>query len=99
VGYSADIEIILDERNDVLRVPTETIIDKRFVYVLDDDGIVHKTEFTPGLANWTHTEIAAGLQAGDKVVLTPDHVGLKDGVPAKIDDGSEKDKSSEKKSP
>lgn len=100
VGYSADIEIILDERADVLRVPTETIVDKHFVYVLSDDGVVHKREFTPGLANWTHTEITAGLQVGDKVVLTPDHAGLKDGAPAKIDDGSAtKENAAEKKSP
>ena len=99
VGYSADIEIILDERADVLRVPTETIMDKRFVYVLGDDGVVHKREFTPGLANWTHTEITAGLQAGDQVVLTPDHAGLKDGVSAKVEDEAEKAKANEKKSP
>lgn len=99
VGYSADIEIILDERADVLRVPTETIMDKRFVYVLGDDGVVRKREFTPGLANWTHTEITAGLQAGDQVVLTPDHAGLKDGVSAKVEDEAEKAKANEKKSP
>lgn len=99
VGYSADIEIILDERKDVLRVPTETIMDKRFVYVLGDDGIVKKREFTAGLANWTQTEVSAGLQVGDKVVLTPDHAGLKDGVPAKVEDVAEKAKEDEKKSP
>ncbi len=99
VGYSADIEIILDERNDVLRIPTETIIEKRFVYVLGDDGIVHKQEFVAGLANWTSTEVSSGLAAGDKVILTPDRAGIKDGVPAKIDDGSGKEKADEIKSP
>jgi HlyD family secretion protein len=99
IGYSSDIEIILDERTDVLRVPTETIIDKKFVYVLGDDGIVHKREFTPGLANWTSTEVTAGLKEGEKVVLTPDHAGLKDGAPAKVDDRSAEEKAVEKKSP
>ncbi|HSC74908.1 MAG TPA: efflux RND transporter periplasmic adaptor subunit, partial [Pseudomonadales bacterium] len=99
VGYSADIEIILDERNGVLRVPTEAIVDKHFAYVLGDDGIVHKREFTSGLANWTQTEVSAGLQAGDKVVLTPDHPGLKDGVSATVDNATAEEKAARKKSP
>lgn len=99
IGYSADIEIILDERKDVLRVPTETIMDKRFVYVLGEDGIVHKREFTPGLSNWTQTEVSAGLQVGDKIVLTPDHAGLKDGVPAKAEDTADKETPAGKSSP
>lgn len=98
VGYSADIEIILDERASVLRVPTESIMDKRFVYVLGEDGIVHKKEFTPGLANWTSTEVSSGLQVGDKIVLTPDHVGLKDGVSARVEDKAAEEKTDGKKS-
>jgi HlyD family secretion protein len=82
VGYSADIEIILEARDGVLRVPSETIMEKKFLYVLGDDGIVHKREFTAGLSNWTQTEVLAGLQAGEKIVLTPDRAGLKDGVAA-----------------
>lgn len=97
VGYSADIEIILDKRTDVLRVPSETIVDKRFVYVLGDDGIVHKREFTPGLANWTSTEVSAGLQAGENVVQTPDQAGLKDGVRAQVDNRSAEEKAAGKK--
>jgi HlyD family secretion protein len=99
VGYSADIEIIFDERNDVIRVPSETIIDKKFVYVLGDDGIVHKKEFSPGLANWTMTEVTGGLQTGDKVVLTPDRAGLEDGVAARVETAADKEIAREKKSP
>ncbi len=82
VGYSADIEIILDQRENVLRVPTEAIIDKRFVYVLDDGGVLRKREFTPGIANWTHTEVSKGLQAGERIVMSPDRTGIKDGAKA-----------------
>jgi HlyD family secretion protein len=100
VGYSADIEIVLDQRNNVLRVPTEAIIEKHFVYVLDKDGTVHKRDFTPGLANWTQTEITSGLSAGEQVVLTPDRVGLKDGVTARIEDSAKANSGSTgKKSP
>lgn len=93
VGYSADIEIVLDERHNVLRVPSEAIVDESFVYVLETeagqpDGVVRKREFRPGLGNWTQTEVLSGLQAGDKIVLTPDRAGLKDGVAARVDDGA-----------
>lgn len=85
VGYSADIEIELDKREGVLRVPTETIVDKRFVYVLGGDGVIERREFTPGLANWTSTEVLSGLQVGEQVVMTPDRAGLKEGVQARAE--------------
>lgn len=92
VGYSADIEIVLEEKQSVLRVPTEAIVDKKFVYVLEAGekgiGTVHKREFVPGLANWTQTEVVSGLADGDLVVMTPDRAGLKDGVAARREDAA-----------
>lgn len=85
IGYSADIEITLTRREKVLRVPTEAIVDKQFVFVLGQDGLLHKREFKPGLGNWTHTEVISGLQAGDKVVSTPDKPGVRDGVNAQAE--------------
>jgi HlyD family secretion protein len=90
VGYSADIEIVLDERSNVLRVPSEAIIDKKAVYVLEggegeEAGVVRKRDITVGLANWTQSEVLSGVQAGEKIVLTPDRAGLKDGARARVD--------------
>lgn len=82
IGYSADVEIVLDTRNQVLRVPTEAVIDKKSVYVLQD-GKLHKRDIVTGLSNWTMTEVVSGLQAGDKVVLAPDRAGIKEGVVAR----------------
>ena len=85
VGYSADIEIILDTRENVLRVPTEAIIDSHYVYVLDKDDTLHKRDFVAGLSNWTNTEVKSGLQANDRIVSSPARPGIKDGAKAKAD--------------
>jgi len=80
-GYSADVEIILAEKPDVLRIPTRALIDGKQVYVLKD-GVVHKVDVATGLGNWENTEITRGLEPGDPVVVTIDREGLADGVKA-----------------
>ncbi len=80
-GYSADVEVILDERADVLRIPTRALLEGRRVYVLED-GRVRAREVATGLGNWEYTEITGGLEAGARVIVTIDREGLADGVPA-----------------
>jgi HlyD family secretion protein len=80
-GYSADVEIIIAEKPDVLRIPTRALIDGKQVYVLKG-GIVHKVDVATGLGNWESTEITRGLEPGDRVVVTIDREGLADGVKA-----------------
>jgi HlyD family secretion protein len=98
VGYSADIEVILDEKKNVLRVPSEAIIDKKFVYILGKDGVLHRQEFSPGLSNWTMTEAVSGLNEGDQIVLAPDRPGVKDGVAARAETAEDRTKAAAKKS-
>jgi HlyD family secretion protein len=80
-GYSADVEVILAERSDVLRVPTRALIEGKRVYVLDD-GTVHSRDVTTGIGNWEYTEVTAGIDPGARVVVSIDREGLADGVPA-----------------
>jgi HlyD family secretion protein len=80
-GYSADVEVILAERTDVLRIPTRALIEGKRVYVLEGDT-VRSREVTAGIGNWEHTEIIAGIDAGARVVVSIDREGLADGVPA-----------------
>jgi HlyD family secretion protein len=80
-GYSADVEVILAERADVLRVPTRALIEGKRVYVLED-GIVRSRDVTTGIGNWEYTEVTAGIDAGARVVVSIDREGLADGVPA-----------------
>jgi HlyD family secretion protein len=80
-GYSADVEVILAERTDVLRVPTRALIEGKRVYVLED-GTVRSRDVTTAIGNWEYTEVTAGVDAGARVVVSIDREGLADGVPA-----------------
>jgi HlyD family secretion protein len=80
-GYSADVEVILAERDGVLRIPTRALVEGKRVYVLED-GRVRSRDVTTGIGNWEYTEITGGLEAGAQVVLSVDREGLADGVPA-----------------
>ena len=82
-GYSADIEVILAERADVLRVPTRALLEGKRVYLLED-GRIRVREVTTGLGNWEYTEVTGGLEAGARVVISIDREGLTDGVPAVV---------------
>jgi HlyD family secretion protein len=80
-GYSADVEVILDQRTDVLRVPTSVILPDKKVYVLDAaTSKLQAHAVSTGLANWEFTEITSGLQAGDRVVSSIDREGVADGA-------------------
>jgi HlyD family secretion protein len=82
VGYSADVDIILETRRDVLRIPTEALFDKHYVYVLTDAGKLEKRKIGVGLSNWSFTEVTDGLAEGASIVTTPGAAGVAEGVAA-----------------
>jgi HlyD family secretion protein len=88
-GYSADVEIELERRADVLRIPTEAILEGNRVLVLGPDGILAEREIVPGLANWRYTEIAGGLEPGERVVVSVGRSGVEAGAPAVPEDAPE----------
>lgn len=90
-GYSADIEVILSARNDVLRIPTEAILEGNKVLVFGVDHVLHERIIKSGLTNWKYTEILDGLSAGDKIVISVDRDGVEDGVDAEVDENSDAD--------
>ena len=80
-GYSADVEILLDRKTGVVRVPTESVINGNQVYVYDPDTRRLKlTTFKPGISNWTWTQAVSGLEAGEQVVTSVDRKGVGNGV-------------------
>lgn len=81
VGYSADAEIILEARDHVLRIPTQALLEGNKVLLLRD-GVLQERTVVAGLANWQHTEISRGLQAGDQVVVSLEKEGVKAGARA-----------------
>jgi HlyD family secretion protein len=90
-GYSADAEVILRTRDNVLRVPTETIVDKQYVYVFNSaDKLLQQRQVKIGLSNWDHSEIIEGVEQGEQVVTTVDRKGVADGAAARIETDAEK---------
>jgi HlyD family secretion protein len=80
-GYSADVEVILEEREDALRVPTSVILPDQTVYVFDEaTGTIASRAIETGIANWEYTEIVGGLAAGERVVSSIDRDGVVDGA-------------------
>ena len=71
IRMGADVLIQARSRVDVLLVPTAAIYsedDRTFVEVVRDGGRA-KTEVWMGISDGTYTEILAGLQEGQEVVL------------------------------
>jgi len=80
-GYSADVEIIVERREDVLRVPTAAVRSNGGVLILNPDtGLLEAREIETGLSNWEQTEVTSGLSAGELVVLSLDRDGVEDGA-------------------
>ena len=81
-GYSADIEVILAEQQNTLRIPTEAILEGNKVLVMGDDGILQQRQIKSGLSNWEFTEVREGLKENESVVVSVDRDGVEDGARA-----------------
>lgn len=86
-GYSADVEIEIESRAQVLRIPTQALLDGGRVLVFKPAGRLHERKVVTGLANWEVTEVISGLRQGEQVVVSTDRPGVKDGVLAVLGDG------------
>ena len=87
VGYSADVEIILDGRKNVIRIPTAAIQEGGKVLRYDPaSGKLETRQIKTGLANWEYTEVTEGLAAGDQIVTSLGKEGIKAGALVTPDD-------------
>jgi HlyD family secretion protein len=82
-GSSADVEVILDARDGVLRVPSYALIDGKKALVLREGKLVG-VPVEIGLKNWGFAEVKRGLSAGDRVVVSLDRADVKEGVRARV---------------
>jgi HlyD family secretion protein len=82
-GTSADVEVILQVREDVLRVPTPALLEGGKVLVVKDGKLEERTVRT-GLRNWDWTEVLEGLAPGDRVVTSLDKPEIKAGAEVKV---------------
>lgn len=81
VGYSADVEVILDEAANVTRVPTSALLEGNRVLVYRPArGDLEERVIKPGLANWEYTQVLEGLKAGERIVTSLEKEGVKAGA-------------------
>ena len=85
-GYSADVEIVLAVRDDVLRIPTPALIEGKQVLVINPkSGKAVKRDIRTGIGNWDYTEVVDGLKAGDQIITSIDRVGVVDGAAVRVE--------------
>lgn len=81
VGYSADVEIVLDSHENVLRIPTSALIDGSKVWVYQAKSqLVEERTIKTGITNWEYTEVMDGLKKGEQIVSSLEREGLKAGA-------------------
>jgi putative ABC transport system ATP-binding protein len=85
VGYSADIEVILAVRENVIRVPSSALLDGGRVLVAAANGRLAERQVKTGLANWEFTEVLEGLTAGEQVVTSLERAGVSAGAHYAVD--------------
>jgi HlyD family secretion protein len=87
-GTSADIEVILEVHENVLRIPTSALREGKSVLV-PEAGVLVEREIEIGLKNWDFAEVKSGLSEGDQVVVSLDRVEVKPGVDIEIEDATD----------
>ena len=87
VGYSADMEIIIQQQEQVISIPTDALIEGNQVLVLAEDGeTLKKVDLELGLSNWNWTEVISGLKLGQKVLTSLDNPAAIAGARVIVDD-------------
>jgi HlyD family secretion protein len=81
VGYSADVEVVLDSHDNALRIPTSTLLEGNKVLIYQSDSQkLEERSIKAGLTNWEYTEVLDGLKQGDRIVASLEREGVKAGV-------------------
>ena len=78
-GTSADVEVILSVKDEVLRIPPSALFEGQKVFVVEQDALSTRT-VDIGMRNWDFVEILGGLSEDDQVVTSLDQEGLEEGL-------------------
>lgn len=78
-GTSADVEVILNKKANVLRIPTYALLEGNNVLMIEDDKLVSR-QIKPGLRNWEFVEVQEGLKEGDRITVSLERADVKEGA-------------------
>ena len=82
IGMSACGTIIAQRKEDVLKVPTESLVREEYCYIVENGRAV-KREIALGIGNWEFKEVTGGLSGGETIITSMAVKGLEDGVKVK----------------
>lgn len=85
IGTTVNVEIILQEKQNVIVVPFESIVIKDavpYAYIVKDNK-ANLVPLTLGIRNQKQIEVISGLNEGDKIILYG-HERLYSGAPISI---------------
>ena len=78
-GTSADVEIILSVKEDVLRIPPSTLFKGHKVFVVEGNRLsIRSLEI--GMRNWDFIEVVSGVSEHEQVVTSLDQEELEEGL-------------------
>tara|TARA_R110001592_G_scaffold176503_3_gene416196 strand:- start:69324 stop:71324 length:2001 start_codon:yes stop_codon:yes gene_type:complete len=101
-GLTAEIEIRVDQRPDILQVPVQSVItigEQRYMFILMPGGTSERREVKIGQASDTMIEILSGIEAGEEVILNPRTHFADELIELEEQLSMEKKKQTEKKGP
>ena len=75
VVETPDMEIVLSQQDNTMRLPTEAIFAQNQVLVVGKDNVLQARSVSTGISNWRWTQIQAGLNTGERVLLSLDTPG------------------------
>jgi len=84
-GMSADVIIIVQQKEDVLFVPSEALVREETAYVIEK-GRAARRQVKIGIGNTYTREVLGGLEEGETLITTVTEKGLRDGVRIRVVD-------------
>ena len=82
-GTSADVEVVLEVREAVARVPSAALLQGSSVLVLED-GVLTERQVEVGIKNWDWAEVLSGLKEGERIVTNLGKLEVKAGAEAVV---------------
>ncbi len=85
IGAVVDLKIVLSRKEDVLSIPLDCLTDDNCVFVLGENDVAEKRAIITGFEDSQNIEVIGGLNAGDKVIASPNDI--KEGQKVNYDRG------------
>jgi len=82
-GMSSDVTIIVQRKENVLAVPSESLVRDEFAYVIENGHAVHHN-VKLGIGNWEQQEVLEGLEEGQTIITSVAIKALKDGSKVRV---------------